>query len=147
MEVSQKTTDALLNAGWFPNRKLDTTEIEELIESRGFKVYEPVKKFLEEFADLKIMVNSDNMIGTTEVHKTTIKELYYPEFMRSGKSEAERNANEMLVPVGSICDGTFLLYISETGKMYCSIGKLGDTAWEGWERLISEERFMLWGSY
>jgi len=27
------------------------------------------------------------------------------------------------------------------------MGKLGDNAWEGWERLIMEKGFMLWGSY
>ncbi len=147
MEVSHKTKDTLLKAGWYPNRKVDITEAEKLIVSRGFVVYEPVKKFLEEFMDLNIEAKSDKMKGRIEIHNTIIKDLYYPGFRRSGESEAERNAKEMLVPIGEICDGNFLLYISETGKMYCGMGKLGDNAWEGWERLIMEKGFMLWGSY
>jgi len=96
MEVSHKTKDTLLKAGWYPNRKVDITEAEKLIVSRGFVVYEPVKKFLEEFMDLNIEAKSDKMKGRIEIHNTIIKDLYYPGFRRSGESEDERNARQCL---------------------------------------------------
>lgn len=147
METSGKTLDTLKKAGWYPNRRIDTEDIQELLTSRGFKIYEPVKLFLEEFGELQIQVVSEKMKGKLVQHHTYTKRLIHEHYRYRGVSESERNAGEMMIAVGEISDGNFDLLISETGKMYCSMGKLGDTVWEGWERLIMEKGFMLWGSY
>jgi hypothetical protein len=49
-----------------------------------------------------------------------------------------------LVIVGELFDKNLPLFISESGKMYCDMGKLGDDVWSGWETVISYGRPQYW---
>lgn len=59
-------------------------------------------------------------------------------YLRYGKFGPEEHyVGEGLVPVGKCCNEYLLLYVSETDKIYCSLGKCGNTTWKPWEYLIT----------
>ncbi|MGG4146241.1 SUKH-3 domain-containing protein [Paenibacillus algorifonticola] len=130
MSISRKTLVTLENAGWFEGRSIDIREIEENLKKLGYFVFEEVKLFLMEFGNL-IIEDKEN----EEIHDTS---LIFTDYYSYGsfKSE-EKYAQENLVPVGKIDSGYLILFVSETGKVYCSTGKLGDSPLEAWENLIS----------
>ncbi|MFF0829894.1 SUKH-3 domain-containing protein [Brevibacillus sp. NPDC003359] len=135
--MSNETMMILRNAGWYEGRNIDTKEIEEHLEKLGFIIYPEVKKFLIEFGDLVI----EDTIND-ETHKTGVK------IKSSGAFKAEEKyAQENLVPVGFIDSDNLVLFVSESGKVYCSTGKLGDNAKEAWENLIGGSGYKPWGRF
>lgn len=137
MNMSNETIKILRNSGWYEGRNIDTKEIEENLEKLGFTIYPEVKKFLSEFGNLVI----EDTIND-ETHNTGVK------FRSQGAFKAEEKyAQENLVPVGFIDSDNLVLFVSESGKVYCSTGKLGDNAKEAWESLIGGSGFKPWGSF
>ncbi|NEN87294.1 SUKH-3 domain-containing protein [Paenibacillus elgii] len=135
--MSEETLKILRDSGWYEGRSIDTKEIEENLEKIGFFVFPEVKKFLKEFGNLVI----EDTIND-ETHNTSVRFNSYGAF----KAE-EEYAQEKLVPVGLIDSDFLVLFVSESGKVYCSTGKLGDNATEAWERLIGGRGFKPWGYF
>jgi hypothetical protein len=139
---------AVLEAsGWFAGRKIDTAALIELYRSYGYEVFPAVLRFIEEFGRLEIIVPSPDgqEDGTDERHHTD-PELVVGDYYRHGRFAAEENyAGERLIPVGEVCNENLLLFVSESGKIYHSTGKLGDNAWEAWEALLNQTGFQDWG--
>ncbi|ANY65227.1 hypothetical protein BBD42_01085 [Paenibacillus sp. BIHB 4019] len=130
MNISRQTLITLENAGWYEGRSINIEKIEENLKKLGYTIFEEAKPFLMEFGNL-IIEDEEN----EEVHDTSIVFTDYYVY-GSFKSE-EKYAKEKLIPVGKIDSGYLILFVSETGKVYCSTGKLGDTPLEAWENLIS----------
>lgn len=138
------TKDMLKDAGWYEGRKIDISAIERHYKEYGFEVFPEVKKFLEEFGMLEILVEYKN--GKKQVHSTNPLKVVGDYFCHGKFSAEEYYAGERLVPVGQCCDGNLLLYVSELGKIYHDTGKCGDTFWEGWECLINKQGLVDWGT-
>lgn len=128
----------LEKSGWHKGRRVDVSELEENLLKLGYEVFEPVKFFLEEFGLLKIVDEKND-----DFHDTSVLLTNY--FNNGSFKQLESYAGERLVPVGKICRGYQLLFVSESGKIYCDTGKLGDTPWEAWESLINHTGFKDWG--
>ncbi|WP_028531949.1 SUKH-3 domain-containing protein [Paenibacillus sp. UNC217MF] len=138
MNLSNETVKILRDAGWYEGRRIDIKEIEENLEKIGYTIFPEVKSFLREFGNLVIEDTINDEIHNTSIRITN----YYKN--RSFKS-LEEYAGEKLVPVGMIDSDNLLLFVSESGKVYCSTGKLGDNATEAWERLIGGSGVKPWG--
>lgn len=137
---TKETLKILRDSGWYAGRKIDISEIKGNLEQRGYVVFPTVEDFMREFGDLVI---EDTV--NEEMHNTSIR---FTDYYRHGsfKSE-EKYAGEKLVPVGMIDSDNLLLFVSESGKVYCSTGKLGDSAMEAWDHLISGHGFKPWGVF
>ncbi|WP_063915660.1 SUKH-3 domain-containing protein [Paenibacillus elgii] len=137
MNLSNETLKILRDAGWYEGRRIDIKEIEDNLEELGYIVFPEVKSFLAEFGNLEI----EDTIND-ETHNTSIRFTNYDD-NGSFKSE-EKYAGEKLVPVGMIDSGNLVLFVSESGRVYCSTGKLGENAKEAWENLINKGKFTPW---
>lgn len=136
--MSEITLQTLKKSGWFEGRVINISSIESNLQKLGYEVFEPVKQFLKEFGMLRIIDSLEQTHDTTKV---------FTDYFRHSKFQAEEGySGERLVPVGSLSDGELLLFVSESGKVYCSTGKLGNTAWEAWEALINNKGFKSWGT-
>ncbi|WP_234399680.1 SUKH-3 domain-containing protein [Paenibacillus popilliae] len=140
MEISKETLKMLRESGWFEGRNIDIKEIEENLEQLGYVVFQEVKNFLKEFGNLVI---EDTL--NEETHNTSIRFTNY--YAHGSFVSEEKYAKEKLIPVGKIDSDYLVLLVSESGKIYCSTGKLGDSALEAWENLINGRGVQPWGSY
>lgn len=140
LSMSKETLKILRNSGWYEGRSIDIKEIEENLEQIGYVVFPEVDKFLKEFGDLMI----EDTIND-ETHNTSVRFTDYDIY--GSFKEEEKYAQEKLVPVGMIDSNFLVLFVSESGKVYCSTGKLGDNATEAWERLIAGNGVKPWGYF
>jgi len=69
-----------------------------------------------------------------ETHTTKIRFTDY--YANGAFTSEEKYARERLVPVGKMDSEYLILFVSESGKVYCSTGKLGNSPIESWENLI-----------
>lgn len=138
MNISNETLKILSESGWYEGRKIDITEFKDNLKQIGYTVFQPVKDFIEEFGDLVVKDTINE-----EVHDTSVK---FTSYYANGSFKSEENyAQERLVPVGKVDSDYLILFVSESGKVYCSTGKLGDSAMEAWENLISGNGGTSWG--
>lgn len=148
MNISENVLKALTTAGWFEGREIDTTGIEQYLIKSGYEVFPTVKKFLKEFGMIEIVVDKPENQGNKQDRSHTNPEKAISNYYTKGSFEQEEKfAGEKLVPVGQIRNEYQLLLISESGKVYCDTGKLGDNAWEAWETIINRNGFKAWGHF
>lgn len=55
--------------------------------------------------------------------------------------------DEKFTLIGAIFDANLYLYISESGKIFDSMGWDGDNIWEAWENIINEKITLHWDKY
>lgn len=138
--MSIETLKILKDSGWYEGRSIDIKEIEDNLKQLGYEVFSEVKAFLKEFGDLVI----EDTINE-EIHNTNIRFTDYHAY-GAFKTE-EKYAQEKLIPVGKIDSDYLILLVSESGKVYCNTGKLGENAIEAWENLINGDGAKPWGSF
>lgn len=120
-----ETKKILEEAGWYEGRKIDISEHIKFLEDRGYEVFDALKKWLEEFGDLKIVLedepfDDDDDDYTTE-YSTCIKEIIGSYKINMNQDE---KAEEKTIPVAEIANNEILAYISESGKFYTYEGLL-----------------------
>lgn len=139
--------EILISAGWFEGRKIDTSMITLHYKKYGFEVFPNVLQFLEEFGLLNIVIERPDKLGEKEDRHHTNPLIVVGDYYRHGKFKDEENyAGEKLVPVGNACNENLLLFVSESGRIYSSSGKIGDSPWEAFESLINHTGFKSWGT-
>lgn len=151
-KLSQNSTEILENSGWYKGREIEIRHIVQFLKERGFEVYPAVKNFLEEYGML-------NIKSPTYVTNEYIEKYNFPEYDEHSTDvyyalgdagdvtyaeQYEYYAKEKLVIVGSIANGNLQLMISESGKVYCDSGKLGDTFEEAWETVFGYKKLVPW---
>jgi hypothetical protein len=135
--------EVLRSSGWFEGRKIDTARLERHYRAYGYVVFPAVLKFIKEFGVLQIVIEKSD--AQVEWHHTD-PELVVGDYYRHGRFKVEESyAGEKLIPVGEACNENLLLFVSESGKIYHSNGKLGDNAWKAWEALVNHIGFKDWG--
>ncbi|WP_459480883.1 SUKH-3 domain-containing protein [Clostridium saccharoperbutylacetonicum] len=115
----EETKKILKEAGWYEGRKIDISEHIKFLEDMGYEVFDALKKWLEEFGDLKIILedepfDDDNNYYTVE-YSTCIKEIIGSYKKNINQDE---KAEEKTIPVAEIANNEILVYISESGKFY-----------------------------
>jgi len=115
----EETRKILEEAGWYEGRKIDISEHIKFLEGMGYEVFDALKKWLEEFGDLKIILEKerfdDDDEDYTEEYSTCIKEIIAP-YKR--KLNQDEKAEEKTIPVAEIANNGILVYIAESGKFY-----------------------------
>ena len=149
MNISNKTIEVLKEAGWYEGRKIDISENVKFLEERGFEVFESAKRFMEEFGELNIEVEKGGFRsdGSKQIakHTTCIKKVIGIGSSRHfGLSDY---IDYEVIPIGALDNLGVILYISETGKIFTSIGWEGDTIWEAWDNIILEKGGLIWSKY
>ncbi|MGG3670850.1 hypothetical protein COM83_25095 [Bacillus cereus] len=147
MEISNKTIEELKKAGWYEGRKIDISENVKFLEERGFEVFESAKKFMEEFGELRINVEKIRPNGSKKIseHTTCIKEVIG--VLDSSCFGLEDYIDEKVIPVGSLNDFGLNLYISESGRLFKSIGWVGDNIMEALDNIILAKGTVIWGKF
>jgi len=147
MEISNKTIEVLKNSGWYEGRKTDITENLEFLKERGFEVFESAKKFMEEFGELKINVEKIRKDRTTKVskHNTCIKETVG--VLNGSNFGLDGYTREKVMLIGSLYNFEINLYISESGRIFKSIGWVGDSVWEAFDNIINEKGTIIWDKF
>lgn len=147
MEISNKTIEVLKNSGWYEGRKIDITENLEFLKERGFEVFESARKFMEEFGELKINVEKNRKDGTTKVskHSTCIKETIG--VLKASNFGLDRYTREKAMLIGSLYNFEINLYISESGRIFDSMGWDGDSVWEAFDNIINEKGIIIWDKF
>ena len=146
MEISKKTIEVLKDAGWYEGRKIDIAENVKFLEERGFEVLESAKKFMEEFGELEINIEEIETDGTIEVSEHTTRMVDVVGDLDSDWFGLENYISEKVVPIGMLYDSEMFLYISESGRVFSSIGWEGDSVWEAWENIINEKG-IIWSKF
>lgn len=96
---------------------------------------------------LNIVIDRPDKLSEKEERHHTNPLVVVGPYFRYGKFKSEEDyAGERLVLVGECCNENLLLFVSETGKIYHSTGKIGDTPLEAWESLINKTGFKSWGT-
>ncbi|AEV69955.1 SUKH-3 domain-containing protein [Acetivibrio clariflavus] len=144
MPFSQSTKELLIKSGWYENRKIDTTELERLIESRGFKVFPKVKEFLQEYGMLEFRIHHPDIKSEVIVHNTNPIQALGDAGDRRIVAQFEELAKEELVIVGELHNRNLFLMISETGKVFCDNGKHGNNFEEALESILNYKSCMAW---
>lgn len=137
-ETEYKALEILRASGWYEGRSIDTSEMKENLKQLGYIVFPQAENFLKEFGDLVI----EDIIND-EIHRTNVKFTDY--YANGAFITEEKFAKEKLIPVGKIDSEYLILLVSESGKIYCNTGKLGNNAIEAWGNLISGAGAQLWG--
>ncbi|HDR7601879.1 TPA: SUKH-3 domain-containing protein [Bacillus mycoides] len=146
MGISNKTIEELKKAGWYEGRKIDISENVKFLEERGFEVFESAKKFMEEFGELRINVEKiwpDGLVISK--HTTCIKEVIG--VLDSSCFGLENFIDDKVIPIGSLYNFEIDLYISESGRMFKSIGWVGDNVLEALENVILEKETVIWDKF
>lgn len=148
MEISNKTIEVLKRAGWYEGRKIDITENLKFLEERGFYVLDSAKSFMEEFGELKINVEEILKDGTKSIskHTTCIKETVGILDNRHFNLDKHYNREKVMV-IGALYDFGTDLYISESGRIFDSIGWIGDSTWEAFDNIINEKGTIIWDKF
>ncbi|MDI6533840.1 SUKH-3 domain-containing protein (plasmid) [Bacillus mycoides] len=146
MRISNKTIEELKKAGWYEGRKIDISENVKFLEERGFEVFESAKKFMEEFGELRINVEKIWPDGLfISKHTTCIKEVIG--VLDSSCFGLENFIDDKVIPIGSLYNFEIDLYISESGRMFKSIGWVGDNVLEALENVILEKETVIWDKF
>ncbi|PEJ66356.1 hypothetical protein CN680_28235 [Bacillus pseudomycoides] len=147
MKISNKTIEELKKAGWYEGRKIDISENVKFLEERGFEVFESAKKFMEEFGELRINVETIRPDGSKTIseHTTCIKEVIG--VLDSSCFGLEDFIDDKVIPVGSLYNFEIDLYISESGKIFESTGWAGENALEALDNIILEKGTVIWDKF
>ena len=134
-------------AGWYPNRKIDVTELIKLYEKKGFEIFPAAKKFLEEYGMLDVYCPINPKIPEEDIIKYNFNRYYlYTTNKVKGLNGLlsrdyvieyeEEYVEEKLVVVGSLAGHQYLM-ISESGKLFTEYGFFGNNAEEFWDRILN----------
>ncbi|MGG2017865.1 SUKH-3 domain-containing protein [Bacillus sp. S10(2024)] len=148
MEISNKTIEELKKAGWYEGRKIDISENVKFLEERGFWVFESAKKFMEEFGELQFNVERvwpDGVTKDISKHTTCIKEVIG--VLDSSCFGLEDYIDDKVIPIGSLYNFELNLFISESGRLFESMGWIGDNALQALDNLILEKGTVIWGKF
>ena len=110
------TLERLKKAGWYEGRKIDISEMEEMYKKGKLPMPQNVKKFLEEFGNLRfedkdrdddISFVIDNLIGNPGFDYE-----YYYEILR------DFDINITVYPIGIACRKNMIVIMDENNHFY-----------------------------
>ena len=135
--MKETTIEILKKAGWYPNRKIDITDLVVNYEKRGFEMFSEAKKFLQEYGLLDIyspidpkLIDKDLIkygydgfkLNTTKVDQYIITGSLSRDYVIEYE---EDYVEEKLVMVGALTDGHkyLMMFDPKDGKLTTNINK------------------------
>lgn len=133
MKISNKVMEVLENSGWDSSRNIDTLIYEKALKSEGYKIYEPVLKFLKQFGGMEIIIPAFRRPDAIDkVYIDPIRAING--IYRGNVIEYEERVGESMAVIGETYNEQLVLLISESGKFYVAfddfLAKLGDNVYE-----------------
>lgn len=139
--LHEETKKVLKEAGWYEGRKIDISSHVKFLEDMGYEVFDALKVFLEEFGDLKIIIEYEPMFEgddeNTVEYSTCIEEIISP-YKRN--INQDRKVGERTIPIANIANKEIMAYISESGKFYTYEGLLNSDTNNFWNSLFGPGR-------
>ncbi|WFD08958.1 SUKH-3 domain-containing protein [Tepidibacter hydrothermalis] len=137
----EETKRVLKKAGWYEGRKIDISEHIKFLQNMGYEVFDALKKFLEEYGDLKIVLeyepfDEDDDENTME-YSTYIKDIIGP---YKKNINQDKKVGEKTIPIAEIANGEILAYISESGEFYTYEGLLNSNDYKFWNSRFGDQR-------
>lgn len=138
--MKKEVVDILKKSGWYEGRSIDISTNIKQLENNGIKINENAKKFLNEFGDLNIEVQS-KFLNTIVIqkHSTSVSQITYSllndeyVYLKAARTKGELG----LSPIISVDNGRLNIYISENGKCYWENYFFAENVEEALERLIT----------
>ena len=136
-KIDDSTMIQLQNSGWYPNRKVDISQLVNSLKNNGFHLFEEADKFYKEFFGLSGITAAGIK---WEILNEDILDEYTPDILEDSDFRY-RIPSEAYLPVCIYYNypphtgDSF--YITETGKFFCENGKLvGNNALEFFNSLF-----------
>ncbi|MNO65460.1 hypothetical protein D3C76_562180 [compost metagenome] len=137
--LSDKTIQILLQAGWSQNRKIDLSNTVEFLEKMGYQVFDTVINVLRLFGGIEYKFKHPD--GSLETFHFSPEEAVGDYYEKEDFDEFEVRVKEALVVVGEAYRGNLILFVSKSGKVFgkngYSLYKFGDDIYEALDTLCS----------
>ena len=145
MNISKEIATELEKSGWTLNRKIDTTEILNVLKEERYDLNPKVVEFIENFGNLELEHPAYRVVG--EFEKMHFKPLRASSgICREKVEEYEERTEEALVVVGEAYNENLVLMISHTGKIYGAFDDyltlLGNTIEEAFNSIFHSKNFI-----
>lgn len=131
--LNETAEQQLRKAGWYPGRKVDISDQIEFWESLGYQTFGAAIRFMEEFGKLHVIekfISDFNQEICIRKHTTFVTEIleFYNELDEQDKFEFNLfgMTKEKTLPVIKF-DEEVILFISESGGIYCDAGLMAET--------------------
>lgn len=135
--LSTKTIEILIQAGWEPNHKIDLNETVKFLEAMGYQVFDSVIDALSHFGGKEYKFNHPD--GSLETFHFIPEEAVGDYYEKEDFVEFEARVKEPLIVVGEAYRGNLIMFISKSGKVFgkngYSLYKFGDDIYEALDTL------------
>jgi hypothetical protein len=140
-----ETLKVLTNGGWFPGRNVGKQNVELELKKEGFLVFDEVLNFLSEFEGLsfKFFNKRNKMMDDFNFNLHRVLEIEFPEKI------IERympRTGEKLSVIGTCYREYFILFLSDSGKMYGAYDDylvlMGNDGYEAINNIVSDHDFI-----
>lgn len=127
----------LIKAGWYPGRKINISQYENVYEKYGYNFFPAARRFVEEYGDLYIEDSFYiDVYGKKRVltHQSSTEAI---QFTFPMPEEVRELVGRDIVPVAMLYHMETCMYISEDGKFYQN-ERVGGLAAENSDQLWNE---------
>lgn len=137
---SEKVKKALIDAGWYPDRKMNIEQYKRALKEEGYPVPQKLQDFLLEFGGLRLKI--PHFVDTTlellkqypmlKEYKTSYEIMHFnvieaigipSKFPMKKEDIFEFRIGEEMILFGEIFDGRYLLYMTPPGCVYARVGE------------------------
>lgn len=140
MQLSDEIKNALIEAGWYPNRKINIMQYKNALEREGYEVPQKLQNFLIEFGGLKLkvphfmditaeMLKKYPMIKKPKVsyeimHFDVMEAIGIPsEYPMQKEDIFEPRIGAEMILFGEVFDGRYRLTMTPNGNVYARDGE------------------------
>lgn len=143
MKISNKVIESLEKSGWDSHRNIDIAVYEQVFESEGYKLSEPIVKFLKKFGGMEIIVSAFRIPNDIDkIYFDPIKAING--IYRGNVGDYEERVGESMVVIGETYNEQLVILMSESGKSYAAfdnfLAKLGDNIYETLETFCESKQ-------
>ena len=135
--MNHKSMKILKKAGWFPNKKIDISEVIQIFENNNIEVFDEAKKFFEEFGDITIKTKSIYSKKLIPYHTFDIGIILKYGYRERLSEELSVILNKKVICVGSYKSADLDVYIDEDGKIYDDLGLIGEDSSAFWDVILN----------
>lgn len=130
------TVRALLDAGWRPGRRVNSTPSVEALQTAGYSVWPDLRPFIEQFGDLTVHITRNGRPDAFWFDPSRAIRLSF----RSWVEEYEGRVGSPLVPVGYAHHDHLLVLVAADGRWFGGyddvFGLLGQDAADALDALV-----------
>ena len=149
--LNEEVKQILEESGWYEGRKINIKSHVGILENCGFEVFDSAKKFIEEFGDLDIKVESKVSSISVVIFSTYVKRILEvfnecndKDIIMKKYFDLSKHTDEKVVPIGTLSNGEMIIFITESGKLVTETVIKGDNVVEGLNAIVSRKAGKAW---